>query len=303
VALGWTASALADDSIAIGSGSLSNAASGVCIGQLAKLAGVQNVVIGYNAGNSANTATGSVIIGQNAGTATNAASNTIIGSSASVSASRTNNVVIGANASASQSSICVLGANASSTGTNSNAIGFDVDNTTANTTLIGSNKSSNHIVDSEGYYRSVRQVSCVASAAAQVIGAGPTVAQLTTEEASFPASLLDNANDWIFLSDPGTEAAGRTYQLSATIKATAGATNNRWLVTIFLVEPGVGTREVAWCQLCASIATACGGTAGAVIRVNPAITTRPYFYASLTRLTGAANVTLDATRLSFARIN
>lgn len=300
-----TSNFAAQDAVILGKSAVgTDCARGICIGPSAKLAATENVIIGFNAGNAANISTGSVIIGQNAGTATNAAFNTIIGNNASVSASRASCVVIGSVAASTQASCCVIGANSTCTATNANAIGFDVDNATANSTLIGSNKSVNHIVDSEGLFRSVNQVGCVATNAGQVIGPASTFA-LSTEESSYPAGLLDNPNDWIFLSAVGTEAAGRSYQLSWSMLTVAGASNNRWIITVFLNEPGIGgtPRQVGWSEICSGVANDCAVSGSVVVKINSAITGRPYFYLSAARVAGAANLTVTNFRQSFVRVN
>ena len=295
--------AAATGSVVIGATTISEGSNNICIGSLAKNKMSQATVIGYNAGNNTNTASNNVIVGQSAGQSTSAAQNSIFGASADVSSSRSHCTVVGFTATASQNQCVVLGSSSSCTAINSNAFGYDVDNTTSNTTRIGSNKSADHVVDSEGAFRSVNQVHCVATGTGQVFAVvGPTKAVLTAEQSSYPAGLRDAVNNWIFLSAAGTECANRTYSLMTTIKAAASVTNNRWRVTMQLVEPGVGTREVAWGELCSSIANECGTSLCTVTKINGAITSRPYIYIELTRVAGAGTVDVNNIAESFHRI-
>lgn len=161
VGFGPNVGADGDTSICVGSGSSANLASTRCItiGSGA-INGLDNTVIGH--GNTLNTGSFNTVIGNtNSNTAT--VSSNVVG--------RANNVsgagfaqCFGAGNLVSASNAISVGSNNNVTGNSAIAIGNNINNSVDNSTIIGgSGAPTAHVVNSTGFFRSVRQYSLQAT--------------------------------------------------------------------------------------------------------------------------------------------
>lgn len=288
-----------------------------------------NVIIGPNT--AANLATGigrNVIIGSGSGTSTNVASDAVvIGRDASVinesisigtltQAQGVRAAAVGYLASAGSTNAIAIGTSArvDPSGTGSISIGNNITNGLANSCLIGNNDATNNfLVRTNGFFRSAKQLTCVAGQSAgdvfQVFPSpGPTLVQILSARfdnflTTDGASSIDFTNNRLYLGQ--LLDVGSSFDVQVSMEGFV-STNSQWRINLLWSAPGVGLNQRIAGASEQTISGAPTGnclSVGTTVNVIPGSTARNYMTFTMENLQGGGTFTVTNFRACITRYN